>query len=202
MIHTIQKFPACRKKGKTMAKITVYRNRPFLTLFSWLGGGCVFAGISSLFGKEFLVAYGCVLMGIAILHYCDARSDGRKVRYNARFVAVLVLIWPALQLLEWAVQGKLAQLFDPLDLVIPVLLAAVLYLPQVKNKPLVMAAACLVLQIMELITGIGSLKIAMGHSTGAAVFMGFTILLPGIFALIFLLRGRKMLPAERQRYIF
>ncbi len=185
-----------------MARITVYKNRPFLTLFSWLGGACILGGIASIFSKELLSAYWSVLFGIAILHFCTCRSEGVKVRYNARFVAILILVYQAVQLLEWALMGKLAQFFSVSGLLIPIALAVVLWLPQVKNKPLAAAIACFVLQAVELVGGIALLGTLKNAPAGTWFFMLLPMFLPGLLGLILILRGRGMYAHEGQKYVF
>lgn len=185
-----------------MAKITVYRGRPFLTMFSWLGAGCVLSGVSSLLGKAFLSAFVGVVAGIAIMTFCDSKAEGRKTRYSAGFVAILILVYQALQLLEWSFMGKLEQFFNFPELLLAVAVAAVLFAKPVKNKPLAAAVGCFVWQVLELGSGLGAMDALRNDPYGLGYFIIATMCLPAVVGVILLLRGRKMSEAERQIYVF
>lgn len=185
-----------------MAKITVYRGRPFLTLFSWLGSACFLCSVSMLLSKALLSAFWAAVFGIAILNFCNSRAAGRKVRWKASLAAVLILIYQVLCHLEWALAGTLAQWFRIKNLLIPVLVAVALFLPAVKNKPLAAAVGCFATQALKLSSSLELISAAAKDPSELAVSLAVMMFLPTIGGLILLLRSRKMSAAERQIYVF
>lgn len=185
-----------------MAKITVYKGRPFLTLFSWLGTACFFCAISMLLSKAFLSAFWAAVGGIAILNFCNSRAAGRKARYTAGFAAVLILIYQALSLLESALLGMLSTRLRMEDFLLSVILAVVLFLPAVKNKPLAAAIGCFVSQALQLTSAMDVVSAAVKEPSELTVSLAAMMFLPALGGLILLLRSRKMSAPERQRYVF
>lgn len=185
-----------------MAKITVYKGRPFLTLFSWLGSACFLCAISTLLGKAFLSAFWAAVGGIAILNFCNSRARGRKTHFRASLVAVLILVYQALFLLESALLGMFSTRFRMDDLLLSVILAVVLFLPAVKNKPLAAAIGCFVSQALKLTSALDVVSAALREPSELTVSLAAMMFLPAFGGLILLLRSRKMSPPERQMYVF
>ena len=160
------------------------------------------SGLASLFSGQFLAAFWGVIFGIAIVYYCTCKADGSKVRWNAKFIGILILVYQLLQIAEHLFGDMMHVPLQWGDMALAVVFAAALMVPQVPDKPLVAAIGCFVVQALELVSGIQVLIAAVKNPAGIGVFLAVTMFLPAVFGLIFFLRGRKMLPAERKRYVF
>jgi len=185
-----------------MAKITVYRGRPFLTLFSWLGSACFLGAISMLLSKALVSVFWAVIAGIAILNFCGSRAEGRKTRFRSSLVAVLILIYQALFLLESALLGMFSLRIQMDDLLLSVILAVALFLPAVKNKPLAAAVGCFVSQALKLTSSLNVISAALKDPSELSLSLAAMMFLPAFAGLILLLRSRKMSAPERRIYVF
>ena len=191
-----------------MAKITVYKGKPHLTLLSWLGMAMIFGSLAQLFDKAVSSAYLSFLMGLYLIVFAGRRAAGQKMRISGKAAAIFILLYFVFDLIQKLLDGNLTQMLDFSDLsillvygktLIWLVLAVLLLLPTTSNKPVMAGLCCFGVLLLNLFSIVSLLTVSV--STYSYVLLGF-LLLPAVPGLILMLRSLKMSDAEKQVYVF
>ena len=185
-----------------MAKVTVYKGRPGLTLLSWFANACFICGGAMVFSKSFSPAVLGILFGMIIYCFINGRLHHRKARFKATTAGIMMIIYQIASVLDWYVGEVNMARGSYAAVAVGVLLGIVLLLKAVKNKPLVMTVGLVCLQLTMLPTIINLVKTIMAEFNVIGLVLALLCLLPAVFAVIFLFRGEKMTPEERMLYVF
>lgn len=191
-----------------MARVTVYKGKPHLTLLSWLGMAIIFGSIAQLFDKMIFTGYIMFLLGLFLVVFADCRAARRKMRISGKAAAIFIFLYYVCDLIQKLLDGRLAQMLDFSDLslvlvyakvLVWLVLAVLLLLPATRNKPVAAGMCCFGVLLLNLITSFSLLTVApsvYGYTLLAA------LLLPAIPGLILMLRSLKMTEEEKQIYVF
>lgn len=184
--------------------ITVYKDF-WANVYSFIGGLFLINIFLNLFDGNFTGTTVSLLVCAAFSHKAENRACGMPNRYPAKAAGILLLICQAGILLNQLVGSGLSDgALSAMDIglmLLPTVIAVILLLPAVTNKPAAMIALLLVLQaiaLIPLITGIVMLSASDGWYYTLFVFP--VALLPGYLALRVRAHGKNMTIAEKSRY--
>ena len=185
-----------------MAKVTVYKGKPGLTLLSWFANAMFFCGIAMAFSLQFSAAVFMVLFGMLLYCFINSRLNHQKARFKATTAGIMMIIYQIACVVDWTVgQVEMAR-GSYAGVAVGALLGAALLLNVVKNKPLVMTIGLVGLQFTALPTIMKMVKAIMAEFNVTGLILALLSLLPAVFAVLFLFRGEKMTPEERMQYVF
>ena len=192
-----------------MAKITVYKGKPHLTLLSWLGMACILGSVAQLPGKMITSAYFSALFGVFLCTFAHRRAASGKMRITGKAASLWIFGYYAASLIQKILIQGLDGLFTFSDWTIilvigknlvGILVAVLLLLPSIRNKPMVAACGCFGILALSLYSCVTLLTV---DTFDPLLYILVTsMLFPAIPGLILLLRGRKMSIGEKAVYVF